>query len=49
MEWIRLRKLEMHPELDLYGEERRACEYEMEMTLCVVANIDNILINGINM
>ncbi len=46
LEWIRRRKLEMHPELDLYGEERRVCEYEMEMTARVVANIDNILING---
>ncbi len=46
LEWIGLRKLEMHPELDLYGEERRACEYEKEMTERVVSNIDNILING---
>ena len=45
-EWIRQRELEVHPELDLYGEERRACESEIEMTERVVANIDNILING---
>ena len=45
-EWIRRRELEVHPELDLYGEERRACESEMEMTERVVSNIDNILING---
>ena len=44
--WIRRRELEVHPELDLYGEERRACESEIEMTERVVANIDNILING---
>ena len=46
LEWIRRRELEVHPELDLYGEERRACESEMEMTERVVSNIDNILING---
>ena len=46
LEWIRRRELEVHPELDLYGEERRACESEIEMTERVVANIDNILING---
>lgn len=27
-EWIRRRELEVHPELDLYGEERRACGSE---------------------
>ena len=46
LEWIRQCELEMHPELDLYGEERRACESEIEMTELVVSNIDNILING---
>ena len=46
LEWIRRRKLAMQPELDLFGEERKACEYEMEMTERVVSNIDNILING---
>ena len=46
LEWIRQRELEMHPELDLYGEERSACESEIEMTKRVVSNIDNILING---
>lgn len=46
LEWIRQRELEMHPELDLFGEERRACESEIEMTERVVSNIDNILING---
>ncbi len=39
LEWIRRRKLSMQPELDLYGEERKACEYEMEMTERVVSNI----------
>lgn len=46
LEWIRRHKLSMQPELDLYGEERKVLEYEMEMTERVVANIDNILING---
>ena len=46
LEWIRRRELKIHPELDLYGEERKSREYEMEMTERVVANIDSILING---
>ena len=46
LEWIQRRELKTHPELDLYGEERKSREYEMEMTERVVANIDNILING---
>ena len=46
LEWIRCRELKIYPELDLYGEERKSLEYEMEMTERVVANIDNILING---
>ena len=46
LEWIRRREVEIHPELDLYGKERKSREYEMEMTERVVANIDNILING---
>ena len=46
LEWIRRRELKIYPELDLYGEERKSLEYEMEMTERVVANIDNILING---
>ena len=46
LEWIRQHELEMHPELDLYGEDRMACESEIEMTERVVSNIDNILING---
>ncbi len=46
LEWIRRRELKIYPELDLYGEECKSREYEMEMTERVVANIDNILING---
>ena len=45
-EWIRWRELEVHPELDLYGDERKERELELEMTERVVSNIDNILING---
>ena len=45
-EWIRLHKLERQPELDLYGEERRALESEREMTERLISNIDNILLNG---
>lgn len=46
LEWIHRRKLEMQPGLDLYGEERKAREYEKEVTERVLSNIDNILING---
>ena len=46
LEWIRQHELAVHPELDLYGEERRACEQEIEITKRVVSNIDNILLNG---
>ena len=46
LEWIREHELTVHPELDLYGEERRACEQEIETTRRVVSNIDNILLNG---
>ena len=45
-DWIRRRKLSIQPELDLFGEERRALEYEREMTERVLSNIDNILLNG---
>lgn len=45
-EWIRRRELALHPELDLFGEERRKLESEREMTERVVSNIDNILLNG---
>ena len=46
LDWIRRRKLSIQPELDLFGEERRALEYEREMTERVLSNIDNILLNG---
>ena len=46
LDWIRRRKLSIQPELDLFGEERRALEHEREMTERVLSNIDNILLNG---
>lgn len=46
LDWIRRRKLELHPELDLYGDERKALAYEREMTERILSNIDNILLNG---
>ena len=46
LDWIRRRELSFQPELDLFGEERRALEYEREMTERVLSNIDNILLNG---
>lgn len=33
LDWIRRRKLSIQPELDLFGEERRAMEHEREMTV----------------
>ena len=46
LDWIHRRKLSIQPELDLFGEERRALEHEREMTERVLSNIDNILLNG---
>ncbi len=46
LEWMRRRKLELQPELDLYGEERKALALEREMTERFLSNIDNILLNG---
>ncbi len=46
LDWIRRRELSVQPELDLFGDERRAMDYEREMTERVLSNIDNILLNG---
>lgn len=45
-EWIDKEQERRHPRLDLFGEERRACEDEMAVTEGVLSNISNILING---
>lgn len=45
-EWIKAHQLKSQPELDLYGEERQACEQEMLETEQFLSNIDNILVNG---
>ena len=45
-EWI-AKELQRHqPLLDLFGEERKACEEELAITEGVLSNISNILING---
>ncbi len=45
-EWI-ARELQLRqPRLDLFGEEREACEEELAVTENVLSNISNILING---
>ncbi|WP_455625586.1 IS1634 family transposase [Parabacteroides sp.] len=45
-EWIKSHELQSQPELDLYGEERVACEQEICQTEEFLSNIDNILVNG---
>lgn len=45
-EWIKTHQLKSQPELDLYGEERTACEQEVLETEQFLSNIDNILVNG---
>ena len=43
-EWISKEESRRHPQLDLYGEEREACEREEVRR--VLSNVSNILING---
>lgn len=45
-EWIAREEERRHPRLDLFGEERQACEQEMAMTESLLSNISNILLNG---
>ena len=45
-EWIDREQERRHPRLDLFGDERRACEDELAVTEGVLSNISNILING---
>ena len=35
-----------HPQLDLYGEEREACNRKREEFRPVLSNVSNILLNG---
>ena len=45
-EWISKEKARRHPQLDLFGEEREACDREREEVRRVLANVSNILLNG---
>ena len=45
-EWISKEKSRWHPQLDLYGEEREACDREREEVRRVLSNVSNILLNG---
>lgn len=45
-EWISKEEARRHPRLDLFGEEREACEREREEVFRVLSQIENILLNG---
>ena len=45
-EWIDREEARRHPRLDLFGEERRACEEEIMEVERVLSRISNILLNG---
>ena len=45
-EWISKEKSRRHPQLDLYGEEHKACDREREEVRRVLSNVSNILLNG---
>ena len=45
-EWISKEEARRHPQLDLYGEEREACDREQEEVRRVLSNVSNILLNG---
>ena len=41
-EWISKEESRRHPQLDLYGEEREACDREREEVRRVLSNVSNI-------
>ena len=45
-EWISRENTRRHPQLDLYGEKREACDREREEVRRVLSNVSNILLNG---
>ena len=45
-EWISKEKSRHHPQLDLFGEEREACDRERDEVRRVLSNVSNILLNG---
>lgn len=44
--WIAQEEKRRHPQLDLFGEEREACEKEIQDVNRFLSNVTNILING---
>ena len=45
-EWICRENSRRHPQLDLFGDEREACDREREEVRRVLSNVSNILLNG---
>ena len=45
-EWISKEEARRQPRLDLFGEEREACEREREEVFRVLSQVENILLNG---
>lgn len=45
-EWISRENTRRHPQLDLFGEEREACDREREEVRRILSNVSNILLNG---
>ena len=45
-EWISKKEARRQPRLDLFGEEREACEREREEVFRVLSQVENILLNG---
>lgn len=44
--WISKEKARRHPRLDLFGEEREACDREREEVRRVLSQVENVLLNG---
>ena len=47
-EWISRENTRRHPQLDLFGEDREACDREREEVRRVLSNVSNILLNDMN-
>ena len=45
-EWISKEESRRHPQLDLYGEEREACDREREEVRRVLSNVSNTILYG---
>ena len=48
-EWILQEEARRHPRLDLFGEEREACERERDEVRRVLSRVENVLLNGCDM